>query len=221
VGSVGSVGTVDSSGGKGDIRRRLRARRRARPDGDRLRAAELLALRVLALPELTGANTVAAYVSTPAEPGTLPLRTQLRERGVRVLLPVLRADDDLDWAVDDGRLQPGRRAAVAEPAGERLGPDAIAQAAVVVCPAAAVARDGTRLGQGGGSYDRALARSAALVVALVHDDELVDALPRDPHDRPVHVAITPGSTVRLPVTRPTPPEPAAVRPRRPPPPPAG
>jgi 5-formyltetrahydrofolate cyclo-ligase len=214
---TGDIGTGDKVG----IRREVRARRRARPDGDRRVAADQLAQRVLALPEVTKVRTVAAYVSTPAEPGTLPLRTLLRERGMRVLLPVLLGDDDLDWAVDDGRLEPGRRPAVAEPAGARLGPDAIAQATVVVCPAAAVALDGTRLGQGGGSYDRALARTTALVVALVHDDELVDALPRDPHDRPVHVAVTPGRTVRLPVSpRPTPPGPAGAPPRRPPPPPA-
>ena len=217
MGSVSNVGNV----GKDELRRQVRARRRNRSDRDRQVAADLLARRVLALPELTTAGTVAAYVSTRTEPGTLPLRTLLRERGVRVLLPVLRDDDDLEWAVDDGRLQPGRRPAVAEPAGARLGPDAIGQATIVVCPAAAVALDGTRLGQGGGSYDRALARTAALVVALVHDDELVDALPRDPHDRPVQVAITPHRTLRLPVSRPTPPGPAGARPRQPPRPPAG
>jgi 5-formyltetrahydrofolate cyclo-ligase len=186
---------------KDEMRRQLRARRRSRSAADREAAARQLAQRVLALPELAGAGTVAAYVSTPAEPGTLPLRTELRRRGERVLLPVLRADDDLDWALDEGPLVPGRRG-VSEPAGARLGPDAIAQATVVVCPAAAVALDGTRLGHGGGSYDRALTRAIGLVVALVHDDELLDALPRDPHDRPVHVAITPGRTVRLPVTAP-------------------
>ena len=184
---------------KDEVRRRVRAARRDRRPEERRAAATALADRVLALPELGAARTVAAYVSTATEPGTLPLRTALRGRGVRVLLPVLRADDDLDWAVDDGPLEPGRRPTIAEPTGARLGADSIGQAAVVVCPATAVAVDGTRLGHGGGSYDRALARTGALVVALVHDDELVEALPRDPHDRPVHVAVTPGRTVRLPV----------------------
>ncbi len=183
----------------------MRAARRDRSPEERRAAGAALADGVLALPELRVALTVAAYVSTTAEPGTLPLRAALRERGIRVLLPVLQADDDLDWAVDDGPLEPGRRPTIAEPTGARLGADAISRAAVVVCPAAAVALDGTRLGQGGGSYDRALARTAALVVALVHDDELVESLPRDPHDRRVHVAVTPSRTVRLPVrTRPSP-----------------
>jgi 5-formyltetrahydrofolate cyclo-ligase len=184
---------------KDETRRLVRTRRRSRSAGDQEAAARQLAQRVLALTELTAAGTVAAYVSTPTEPGTLLLRTELRRRGHRVLLPVLRADDDLDWALDEGPLAPGRRG-IAEPAGGRLGAEAIAQATVVVCPAAAVALDGTRLGHGGGSYDRALSRTAGLVVALVHDDELLDVLPRDPHDQPVHVAVTPTRTVRLPVT---------------------
>jgi len=184
---------------KDEVRRRVRASRRDRGPRERQAASASLADRVLGMPELRTATTVAAYVSTSAEPGTLPLREGLRERGIRVLLPVLQADDDLDWAVDEGPLEPGRRAAIAEPTGARLGADAIRQAAVVVCPAAAVALDGTRLGHGGGSYDRALARTEALVIALVHDDELVEALPHDPHDRAVHVAVTPTRTVRLPV----------------------
>lgn len=189
---------------KAEVRRRVRAARRRRGDEDRRTTPERIAARALALPEVAEAVTVAAYASTVGEPGTLPLRAALRERGVRVLLPVLLPDDDLDWAVDEATGAPGRRRSVIEPVGPRLGRDAIGQATVAVVPAAAVALDGTRLGQGGGSYDRALPRTAALLVALVHDDELVDDLPREPHDRPVHVVLTPTRTVRLPVrSRPT------------------
>lgn len=155
-----------------------------------------LAERLLRLPEVEAASTVAAYVSQPEEPGTGPLRAALRDRRVTVLLPVLLADDDLDWAADAGRLVPGRRD-LGEPAGARLGPAGLARADVVICPAVAVAADGTRLGRGGGSYDRALARARGAVVALLHDDEVVDALPAEPHDRPVDVVVTPTRTLRL------------------------
>jgi len=188
---------------KSDIRRRVRAARLRRSPDDRDAAGARIAARVLALPELIRTGTVAAYASIAGEPGTQALRAALRDRGLRVLLPVLLPDDDLDWAVDRGELAPGRRPLVVEPAGPRLGLDAVAQAEVVVCPAAAVALDGTRLGHGGGSYDRALPRATGLVVALVHDDELVEALPRDAHDCRVDVAVTPVRTVRLPVTAPT------------------
>ena len=55
---------------------------------------------------------------------------------------------------------------------------------------------GTRLGQGRGYYDRALQvlGDGVPVLALVHDEEVLDPttpVPRDPHDVAVHGAITP------------------------------
>jgi 5-formyltetrahydrofolate cyclo-ligase len=117
-----------------------------------------------------------------AEPGSTELLAALHSRGVRVLVPVTLPDRDLDWE----RWTP-------DGLGPNLGRAAIAAASLVLVPALAVAADGTRLGRGGGSYDRALARCApgARVVALLFDGELVPRLPRDPWDRPVSDVVTP------------------------------
>lgn len=152
---------------------------------------------VLALPELAAARTVAAYISMPTEPDTGELIRTLTDRGIRVLLPVLLPDGDLDWGVEGALVAgPGE---LREPAGPRLGVDAIASADVVLCPGLAADQAGTRLGRGGGSYDRALARARpdALRVLLLYDGELVDRLPADPHDQPVHLVVTPTRVVRL------------------------
>ncbi|MGQ5680533.1 5-formyltetrahydrofolate cyclo-ligase, partial [Streptomyces sp. ESR1.13] len=74
----------------------LAARNRLTPDELR-EAADALARRAFGLPEVAGAHAVAAYVSVGAEPGTLALLDALRARGVRVLLPALLPDNDLDW----------------------------------------------------------------------------------------------------------------------------
>ena len=154
-------------------------------------AVPLLAAAVV--PLAASAGTVAAYASVGAEPPTGPLLDALRGR--RVLLPVLLDDDDLDWAAlsADG-LTAGRRG-LQEPIGPRLGRDAVAACDLVVVPALRVDRRGTRLGRGGGSYDRALARARGRVVALLHDGELVDALPADPHDVPVDAVALPSTGV--------------------------
>ncbi|GGX83076.1 5-formyltetrahydrofolate cyclo-ligase [Streptomyces minutiscleroticus] len=168
----------------------------------------LLASRALGLPELAGAGTVAAYVSMGAEPGTRALLDALRARGTRVLLPLLLPDNDLDWGVYTGpdSLVPVRyegRMTLLEPAGDRLGPDAVLAADAVLLPGLAVDARGMRLGRGGGSYDRVLARleragaDPALVV-LLYDTEVVDLVPAEPHDRPVRAAVTPSGTVRFP-----------------------
>jgi 5-formyltetrahydrofolate cyclo-ligase len=166
--------------------------------------ARRLADRASALPELARAGTVAAYVSVGREPGTRELLELLRERGVRVLLPVLLPDDDLDWAVYAGpdALAPAGRGLL-EPTGPRLGPQAVTGCEAVLLPGLAVDGRGMRLGRGGGSYDRVLARLAdagadpALVV-LLHDGEVPAEVPVEPHDRPVTVAVTPSAVYRFP-----------------------
>ncbi|WP_314222203.1 5-formyltetrahydrofolate cyclo-ligase [Streptomyces zaehneri] len=184
----------------------LAVRNRLTPDDVRA-AAVALAERALELPELTHARTVAAYVSVGTEPGTLTLLDALRARGVRVLLPALLPDNDLDWAAYTGesslaRVLHGGKMALLEPAGERLGPDAVTAADVVLLPGLAVDAHGTRLGRGGGSYDRVLARLAdsgahpALVV-LLYDAEVVEHVPGEAHDRPVHAVVTPSGTRRF------------------------
>ncbi|MGW5653202.1 5-formyltetrahydrofolate cyclo-ligase [Streptomyces humi] len=170
-------------------------------------AAGGLARHALDLPALAGARTVAAYVSVGNEPGTLPLLDALLTRGVRVLLPVLLPDNDLDWGAYAGegslaRVQHGGKMALFEPSGERLGPDAVLGADVVLLPGLAVDGRGMRLGRGGGSYDRVLARLAGAgahpaLVVLLYDTEVVGHLPAEAHDRPVQAVVTPSGVRRF------------------------
>lgn len=147
--------------------------------------------------------TVAAYVSIGNEPSTRALLDRLRAAGVRVLLPVLLPDNDLDWARYEGAgrlVRAGR--GLLEPASGRLGPEAVTGADVVLLPGLAVDGRGLRLGRGGGSYDRVLARleragaDPALVV-LLYDTEVLARVPAEPHDRHVHAAVTPSGVHRF------------------------
>jgi 5-formyltetrahydrofolate cyclo-ligase len=176
---------------KAALRTRILARRAARPADER--AAAAAAVTAALLRGLAGVRTLAAFVPDPTEPGAGRLPAAYGQLGARVLLPVGPAEGhELGWAVDRGRLAPGRFGLM-EPVGPRLGPTALGTAEVVVVPAVAVARSGLRLGRGGGYYDRALrhARPDARLVAVVFDDELVEDLPSEPHDRRVTAVVTP------------------------------
>lgn len=176
---------------KWELRRRLVAARRAVPVA--VRAAEAAALVATALP-VDQPATVCAYWPVGAEPGSPELLDALARRGCRVLLPLVTDQGPLDWA--DYRGANALRAGplgLCEPTGPPLGATVIATAALVLVPALAVDWHGTRLGRGGGHYDRTLplASPGIPLVAVVRDDEVLASVPSQPHDVPVTAALTP------------------------------
>jgi 5-formyltetrahydrofolate cyclo-ligase len=176
---------------KAALRERYLTRRRGRSAVERAEAAA--AVTSALLQGLAGTRTLAAFAPDETEPAYGRLPAAYTQLGARVLLPIVPAQGrELAWAVDTGRLAPGRYGLL-EPVGPRLGPTAIGTAEVVVVPALAVDRRGIRLGRGGGYYDRALvhARPDAVLVAVVFDDEVVDELPAEAHDRRVTAVVTP------------------------------
>jgi 5-formyltetrahydrofolate cyclo-ligase len=179
---------------KAVLRKQLLKARSARNPDDRREAAKQIRDALLSMPELQMAGTVAAYYSVGAEPDTRGLVYALWKRGTYVLLPRLQPDGDLDWASYEGpdSLIPGPRG-LQEPKEKPRGPEAVARADAVLVPALAVDHAGNRLGRGGGSYDRALARVGPLipVIALLYDAELLSHLPAEPHDTPVRAVVRP------------------------------
>lgn len=174
----------------------LQARRKVTPEAHGREAAALAThLAGIAAP----GRTVCAYVPIGSEPGSLAMLDELLARGTRVLLPVARHDEagvpaPLRW----GQYRPGllvdTQFGLREPAPPWLTADAVADAEVVLVPALAVDRSGVRLGRGAGFYDRSLKRAgaAALLVAVVRDDELVEKVPAETHDVPMTHVLTPG-----------------------------
>jgi 5-formyltetrahydrofolate cyclo-ligase len=171
---------------KGDVRRLLRARRRRLAAvRDLLEDARAIAGHLDSLP--AGASprswpaTVLSYESLPHEPPTAAINAALLARGDRVLVPITLPDMQLDWCdLDD----PGRTP---------FGIDAPAHADLVLAPGLAVDTAGTRLGQGGGCYDRVLPMlpTGTPVIVLLHPGEHTDELlPSEEHDIPVPWVLT-------------------------------
>jgi 5-formyltetrahydrofolate cyclo-ligase len=183
---------------KAELRAQVLARRSALPADERTAAGKLIRDAVLAAPQVQMAGTIAAYYSVGTEPSTHGLVYALWKRGSYVLLPLLRPDADLDWASYEGpdSLRPGPRG-LAEPAEPPRGMDAVARADLVLVPALAVDRGGVRLGRGGGSYDRALARVGPGIptIALLYDGELLDKVPADDHDQRVRLVARPSAGI--------------------------
>jgi 5-formyltetrahydrofolate cyclo-ligase len=181
------------------LRRTVKAQRQSMSGPERARIGRSIAAVGLELPRLRQAECVTVYASLPDEPSTDELRVGLRDLRIRVLLPVVPGGSDdrtLDWAEDDGELAAAGQLGLPEPQGPRFGSAEVGKAQVVIVPALAVDTLGTRLGRGRGYYDTALtqAHPDALILALVHDQEVLDAgttpIPRERHDIAVHGVIT-------------------------------
>jgi 5-formyltetrahydrofolate cyclo-ligase len=187
----------------GERKRALRSwavtARASLPPAELAEASAAVTRRLLELPELTAARTVAAFVSYGTELATQPLVDALAARGVAVLLPVLLPDDDLAWRRYAGpdRLVPGRKGLL-EPAAEASEEVPVETVDAVVVPGVCYDESGRRLGRGGGSYDRALARVPAGVprIAVALDTEIVAELPAEEHDERVDVIVTPTRVIR-------------------------
>lgn len=181
------------------LRADLRERRQLLSDAQREAAAAALTGRLDALVDAHGARSVSCYLSATTEPGTRDFIARAVRRGIRVLLPVTREDGLLDWAVaDDGEVAEGLFG-VPEPTGEVLGPIAVNDVDLMLIPAAAVDRRGTRLGWGRGYFDKTLGsmQTRPPVYAVLYDSEILDELPSDLHDQPVDGVVTPTQTLTL------------------------
>ena len=189
---------------KASLRRQLIAARKLISDSIRNESGRLIRDHVLEMSEVATAGTVAAYYSVGTEPDTHGLVFALWKRGSYVILPVVLPDGDLDWASYEGpdSLAPGPRGLL-QPVEPVRGVGTVARADIVLVPALAVDVFGHRLGRGGGSYDRALARVGAQVptIALLYDSELLPSVPVAAHDRLVRAVARPGHGItRLPVS---------------------
>lgn len=176
------------------LRQHLRRLRRRLPPERRTAAAERAARRADILLRSVGAKTVAVYLPFGGEIDTRPLIRRLLARGVEILVPQVDTQAGRMHFVrlDLTRLSHNRYG-IAEPRTRRhFRPRSID---AVVVPLLGFDNRGTRLGAGGGYYDRWFARHARgrdlLRLGYAFAEQRCEALPRDPWDYRLHLTITP------------------------------
>lgn len=145
---------------------------------------------------LGDATLVACYVSTKLEPPTYGVLQALHDAGKRVLLPKLGPGLSRAWGLFEPgtelvEMAPGRPP---EPAGDSYENTILSDVEAMIIPALAISREGARLGQGGGWYDRALKQvnPDAPVGAMIYPEEFLEVrIPQDEMDVSVPYAILP------------------------------
>jgi len=182
---------------KSELRTHLLARRNALDPARVREGSRDAARRLLADPRLRRAVCVLLYLPVKNELDTRDIFRELAARGATVLLPRCRDGDagELDlYCVDElDQVCPGRFG-ILEPDPGKCRPAPATPPNTAVVPGVAFDRRGFRLGFGGGYYDRLFARpdmARTLRIGLAYDFQVVDRLPTEPWDQPMHAVCTP------------------------------
>ncbi len=149
------------------------------------------------LPVWSGMRVLHSYVnSLPGEVATAELLTATKATGRRVVVPYVEAHHrQLRHAEIDRleELQPGHWGLLQPPRPRFVDPSVLD---LVLVPGLMFDRRGFRIGQGGGYYDRFLADlDGTATVGITYDEFVVDWIPDEVHDVPVHIVVTPSGVV--------------------------
>ena len=182
------------------LRSRLTARRSAMQADESLRRGHAVQERVRDLPGWESMRMVLVYLPFMNEVDTWELIHELWGRGARTLAPCCRPDrpGEMDFycfrSLED--LRPGSYS-IPEPDPRLCTMVEPRESEGILVPGVAFDRQGFRLGFGGGYYDRLLALTGAEVrtIGLAYDFQILDDLPREPHDRSVQVVCTEKETI--------------------------
>lgn len=204
---------------KSELRESLRMRRKNLDPGERRELSRAAAAHIVTNGAWREAGTVALYMAVRGETDTSPLILHAWENGKTVLLPVCSETQagSMRFASCSGMeaLAPGPfgipeplvPSAAGAPSRDTDAcakgfPSADAGAVhnglsivpdIIIVPGLAFDANGTRLGMGGGYYDRLLALpryADSLRLGLAYSFQLVNALPREEWDIPVHAVCT-------------------------------
>ena len=190
---------VDKVESKAEIRRRMRARRKALSPEERARASETICGKLTVSAALNGATdalarggAIAVYLASPDEIDLSEFIREMLHRGATVVSPRWNGGTyDLaklkGLSEDDLRHGPMN---ILEPAAAELVEPG--EVAAWIVPGLAFTKDGRRLGYGGGWYDRLLAKAAesSVKIGVGHGFQIVDDLPGEPHDIPLDMVVT-------------------------------
>ena len=176
---------------KSELRRFIRAQKKRHTAAQLAAMSEEICSRVLASAWWQEASTPLLYYPLADEVDVRPLIREAYDRGKQVLLPVCRGDE-LELRLYEGEASLARGAfGIMEPTGRLFAPEHYSDIQLAVIPGMAFDRAGHRLGRGKGYYDRLLPKlTAARLQGICFPFQLLDEVPADAHDIPVHAVTT-------------------------------
>ena len=158
---------------KKELRKEIKYLRDSLDDGYILEASRSITEKVIASNAFHNSQTIFTYISTLREPDTSEIITEARRLGKKILVPLCLAKPDM-LAVDlDNQTE--------QTAADKADID------LVIVPCMSANSDGTRLGHGGGYYDKFLEDYKGETLCLCFSKLMRDDIPQEEHDIKVKV----------------------------------
>ena len=183
------VAPLDLQAARPRLRMALRQQRKRISHSLRIQAARAVARRLFRVTAVRRARRVAVYLSMGSELMTAPLIAALEARHIKVFAPALLRGGMHFRALTRTRPQRHRLGMLQPRSGRAF---RAREMDVLVLPLLGFDPFGTRLGQGGGYYDRALAhcRFRPYRLGLAYAAQQVSQLPRAVWDQPLDAVLT-------------------------------
>ena len=186
-----SATSMDVTNSKAAMRRAAYDARNAQEDKDRV--SQIAVEKLIQLPEYATAQTVLWYLDCRSELRTRHVLPAALASGKRIIVPYCTVDENganklgLWWLQSMDELVIGKWKILEPPrerwgeAGKELEPE---QMDLVIVPGVGFSREGGRMGNGQGYYDRLLARVRpnCPLIGLCYECQLFDDLVVGPHD---------------------------------------
>jgi len=185
---------------KGEIRKAVLQKRDAIPAVVRRQKDAFIGEQILILSEFASATTIVFYAAFRSEVGTRTLMEESLMSKKRVVLPKVNTAMHTLMLYEVKHLDeltPGHMGIPEPPQmDERFA--GIDDADLVVIPGAGFDCTGNRLGYGAGYYDSLLSQRTKKipVIALAYEEQIVDAIPAEPHDVKVDMIVTDKRVIR-------------------------
>ena len=186
--------TTEADSVKPQIRAEIRAKRDALSDKERAAGARRIVERLLQHPDVHRAKTVLLYASYGSEVHTDDLAKELIKRGKAVAFPKITSVAGLMtlWRIKNLDALIPHKHGIRAPDVTRSQPIEPITVDCVIYPGLAFTKGLSRLGQGGGYYDRLSTKIAdnCARIGVCFETQLVDTLPQETHDAKLHWVVT-------------------------------
>lgn len=149
-------------------------------------SSKAIAAHLLSLCTQLDSKVVGVYLSFGSEPDTREFIDLAISNGITIAAPRITSGNQMEFAYLDG-IPVKSHLGFDEPTGKLISSDYLD---LIIAPALAVSKTGTRLGRGAGYYDRYLGNYRAKVAAVVFATEVLEQVPSQAHDHKVDYIVT-------------------------------